>query len=75
MDRAECVINIYNSHLHTCNLFINTKYKLVGEASARVFRVRYGDSPERGIPHQVEAVPAPPVTHRLWAPGHLILMV
>ena len=67
MDRAECV--------NTCNLFINTKYKLVGEASARVFRVRYGDSPERGIPHQVEAVPAPPVTHRLRAPGHLILMV
>ena len=61
----------------TYNLYlsIKTRYKLVGEASARVFRVRYGDSPERGIPHQVEAVPAPPVTHRLRAPGRLILMV
>ena len=60
---------------YTSNLFINTKYKLVGEASARVFRVRYGDGPERGVPHQVEAVAAPPVTHGLRAPGRLILMV
>ena len=64
-----------NVFTYTSNLFINTKYKLVGEASARVFRVRYGDSPERGVPHQVEAVAAPPVTHRLRAPGRLILMV
>ena len=75
MDRAVCVINIYNSHLYTYNLFINTKYKLVGEASARVFRVRYGDGPERAVPHQVAAVSTPPVTHRLRAPGSLILMV
>ena len=61
--------------LYTYNLFINTKYKLVGEASARVFRVRYGDGPEGAVPHQVAAVATPPVTHRLRTPGRLILMV
>ena len=70
-----CMCNKYLQFISTCNLFINTKYKLVGEASARVFRVRYGGGPEGAVPHQVEAVATPPVTHRLRAPGRLILMV